>query len=546
MARQKKLKGFLIRFGRYHIITDPVTKMQLSTGCTDPEAALMWRAERERLAQQPAIMKARLATVGEWLEKLIAHKAKRNRQATIDYHKGKCKPLTRLLGGLSLADVTPGTFDDYLITRRAETFHGKPTEDNTIARELRELIAALRLAKRADQFTGDLERLMPEGLSSSSKVRKRSPTPEEVTKLIRAMPSPVWGAYVAICYALGCRRSEAWRLRPEDFERKRIKVRNEDGTESEVVRTFVWIDGRKTDGSNRIVPVLKSFEPLVEYALPQLPIGELNNMSRAFATACKHAGIERIASKDLRRGHATEQGKRGVSNQLIAGLLGHKTVSMSQRVYNQAKAEELVAPVEAILEKAEPIVFGDLGTGEPEQTRPGRKGNAEQRNPCAEYLRFSDVPIGRREIQVRPGGFEPTTTGFEGPASDSTNNAESAFLRATSATGCNPIEPDTTSHTDVFPTLCHGRSSDADLNSEAENQGLSNSSRHRRSKRRDGDLVPLIGGGGVIVARVPVTPADILADLERPSRFAPDLAVPTVESLAAAARDCVNRRAVGL
>lgn len=100
MARQKKLKGFLIRFGRYHIITDPVTKMQLSTGCTDPEAALMWRAERERLAQQPAIMKARLATVGEWLEKLIAHKAKRNRQATIDYHKGKCNPLATANGTL--------------------------------------------------------------------------------------------------------------------------------------------------------------------------------------------------------------------------------------------------------------------------------------------------------------------------------------------------------------------------------------------------------------------------------------------------------------
>jgi hypothetical protein len=48
------------------------------------------------------------------------------------------------------------------------------------------------------------------------------------------------------------------------------------------------------------------------------------------------------------------------------------------------------------------------------------------------------------------------------------------------------------------------------------------------------------------VARVPVTPADILADLERPSRFAPDLAVPTLESFTAAARECVTRTVVGL
>jgi hypothetical protein len=192
--------------------------------------------------------------------------------------------------------------------------------------------------------------------------------------LIQAMPNYTWGSLVAVCVGLGCRKSEAFRLRPEDVEVRTTTSKDAQGNDAPFERMFIWIDGRKTEGSNRIVPVLSGMRPLLEYALPHLPIGELGNVARTFSLACKRAQIERCSPNDLRRTHATLIGKRGVKNEFIAGLLGHSSTAMAERVYNQAKADELAPVVEELLSRAAPIEFGSLS---PEATKvkatPGRK-----------------------------------------------------------------------------------------------------------------------------------------------------------------------------
>jgi integrase len=272
------------------------------------------------------------------------------------------------------------SIDQYIATRRSEIVRGKPVRGYTAKREILALIASLRLAKRAEKYAGDIEKLMPANLEASYQPRERALTEREVSQLIQAMPNFTWGSLVAVCVGLGCRKSEAFRLRPEDVEVRTTASKDAQGNDVPFERMFIWIDGRKTEGSNRIVPVLSGMRPLLEYALPHLPIGELGNVARTFSLACKRAQIERCSPNDLRRTHATLIGKRGVKNEFIAGLLGHSSTAMAERVYNQAKADELAPVVEELLSRAAPIEFGSLS---PEATKvkatPGRKREGGKR-----------------------------------------------------------------------------------------------------------------------------------------------------------------------
>ncbi|HEY5957407.1 MAG TPA: tyrosine-type recombinase/integrase, partial [Polyangiaceae bacterium] len=260
--------------------------------------------------------------------------------------------------------------------------------DYTIARELRELMRVLRLAKRSECFEGDLQALMPTDLDSRYKPRERALTEAEVTELLVQMPTSAWRALVCLFVALGCRLSEALRLRPEDIEtvvevakdEQGSPIRDEQGNAVSIEKLLVWIDGKKTVGACRVVPVLSCYGSLLKLALPELPIGPISNFSRTFTIACKRARIERCSPNDLRRTHATLAGSRGIPDEVIAKLLGHQTVSMSRRVYNRAKAIQLAPVAERFLANADPI---ELPTTLPpiERKTPGRtRGQALHEN----------------------------------------------------------------------------------------------------------------------------------------------------------------------
>ncbi len=546
MARQKKLKGFLIRFGRYHVITDPITGKQLSTKCTDPDAALMWLVNRQREKQNPAIVKSHHATVGEYCDKLIdTRRAGKATGETIKFWKNKLKPIRRIFReDTPLAKITPATFDNYAIQRSKEPGkRGGTVRGYTITRELRGFLQALRLAKRAGEFAGDLEALMPAGLEASYKPVERALTESEAEKLLMHLPTDQWSAFAAVIISMGSRTSEACRLRPEDIESRIEITKDKDGNDVEVERLYVWIDGRKTKASNRVVAVLSPFTTLLKSAIPSLPIGKLKNVWRTFNIASRKAGIAHCSPNDLRRTWTSLCGAKGVSDEFLAKLLGHTTITMCRRVYNQAKAEQLAPVVEGILARSSPIEIAPLQSKD-KSSVPGRRRRSDAEggghrggsdmpagsrseddelrnsategkavNPCTLVRRFSDVALQGVRIQARHARFEPATFGSGGEASSSEISATYCFSANFIATDCIQLTPVSTGCNYVFPTLCPGRSSDADLNSEAENRSLSNSIRRRRAKRRDGDLVPLIGAGGIIVGWVPVTEDDIEADL---------------------------------
>jgi integrase len=343
------MQGFLKRSGVWHVRTDPVTGKQKSTGCRDEEAAILWRAQRERLAADPALQAAKTATVGEWVRKMLGAKEAAHKTGTISAGglqsiRSKLAQVVRVLGAeRALSTVDTNAIDSYIETRRGECGHGeKRVGDYTIAREIRSLLAVLQHAKRRGCFPGDIQALQPDDLEGSYTPRERSLSEDEVVRLTLAMPTQRWASVVAICVALGCRISEALRLAPEDID---------------LDAGIVWIDGRKTEGANRTLPIISSYRGMLEAAIPALPIGKLSNFDRTFKLACGRAGIEMCSPNDLRRTHSTLLGARGIPDDMVARLLGHKTTTLAKRTYNRVKAMQLAPVAERILATAEPLLL---------------------------------------------------------------------------------------------------------------------------------------------------------------------------------------------
>ena len=166
MARSKRMQGFIKRGDTWHIRTDPVTGKQMSTGCKDAEAAIMWRAERERLAANPAYAAAQKETLSTWVSKFLdSKKGGKPAEGTIQFWESKLGHLGRILGDdRRLSTIDPNLIDAYVKQRKSEPGHYGNVSDYTIARELRGLIGVLKFAKRRGCYSGDLQAMMPEDL----------------------------------------------------------------------------------------------------------------------------------------------------------------------------------------------------------------------------------------------------------------------------------------------------------------------------------------------------------------------------------------------
>lgn len=335
----KKHDG-LYKRGRYWWASrDPLTgKKSVTTRCTDRKAARDWLTERERMHANPQYRSSKVATFGEWKSKYLASKSGKSK-ATQEYYRFKVAALSSFFpDDASLSGIDGGTVDEYVEFRRSSQ---KSPKDPTIAKEVKALVGILKRAKRKGCYTGDLDQLTPD-IDGAYKPKERALSRAEVNKFLDALPSDRWRAFASLCIALGCRSSEAARLTADDIDME---------------HSIVWIDGRKTESSNRTLPILSSYRALVETAMAHLPFGAVHNVPRTFALACERAHIAYVTPNDLRRSHATLNSVQGLPDDMIARLLGHTSVSMAKRTYNRAKAMALLPVAERLLDQGERIVF---------------------------------------------------------------------------------------------------------------------------------------------------------------------------------------------
>lgn len=314
-----KRDGFYKRGRFWWCTTDPITRRAKSTQCTDLIAAKAWKAGRERELHDPAYALASKATFGEWAAKLIAMKAKKLKPISLRLYPQYFGHWVRLIPeSTKLMTIIPGTYDEFISLRR-----GDGVTDYTIGRELTAMSTLLRLAKRAGCYPGDLEGLRPVDFEARSVKGERALTPEEFLLLVPKL-NPTLLAFVCIAIALGCRRSEAFQ----------VQAISEDASS-------VHIAGTKTEGADRVVPVLSHFRRLLDAARPYLPLRVIWNLNRDLWDACDAAGIPRCCPNDLRRTHASWLKEKGVDSDTVRRLMGHQTSKLVDTVYGRPRPEKL-------------------------------------------------------------------------------------------------------------------------------------------------------------------------------------------------------------
>src|SRR5258708_14182900 len=324
----------------YGIVYEDGRRIQRSTRCVDRKAAEAVVRGWERDAADPDHAAAQKATLSEALQLLVQRKQEQHRAglksaATVEFHQRKAGHLTRVFESDAQGNYVP-FFLKALRAREVDAYVSQRlVEDaspHTIKKELGTLRLALKLAKRAGLWQGDLEAVMPMDFSAQYKPRTRALDPAELTKLLAEL-RPDHAARVAFIVASSARWGET--------ERARWKHVHED-------RTFVRLRGTKTELSDRFVPIAGAAAyTLLDYALLNAR-GEAGmlfkpwtNDRRDLGDACRRAGIEHCSPNDLRRTFATWLRRSGISPDLIAPAMGHADTRMVERGYGPLTPEQL-------------------------------------------------------------------------------------------------------------------------------------------------------------------------------------------------------------
>jgi integrase len=303
-------------------------------------------------------------------------KAGRKAQATVDFYTSKGGTLIRLFEG----DPDAGTYaplrlkllrawhvDDFIAKRRAEG-----AGENTISKELVTLRAALKLAKRAGLWKGDIGEIIPVAFAPEYEPRKRFLSPAELQRLLPEL-LPDRAAHVAFIVATSASWGESERALRDDVAAKLAEV---------------YLRGTKRKTRKRTVPIeTEAQRSLLKYALAngQGEGGRLfapwGNVRKDLAAACRRvaiairsqaigqtdlrlrkaikagtipeAGIEalfpRCSPNDLRRTFAHWMRAAVVPLELIAPLMGHATTRMVEKVYGKMEPAELAARLRGAL-----------------------------------------------------------------------------------------------------------------------------------------------------------------------------------------------------
>lgn len=257
----------------------------------------------------------------------LRHSAQSKRTSGFARDQLAVRNLRRHFGGMVIEDLTPAMVWAYIEKRRAEV------QPATINRELAVLGAALNHARRKlgwkiDNPIAGCRLKEPEG-------RLRWLTHEEAERLIAAAerePSaPHLADFIRLALHTGMRRGEILSL-----EWSRVDLQ----------AGVIYLEGHHTKtGKRRVIPLNASARaallsrarfrarhcpdsPWVFCHEDGTPIGSIK---RSFATACRRAGIVDFRIHDLRHTCAAWLVSAGVPLSAVRDLLGHSSVTMTER-----------------------------------------------------------------------------------------------------------------------------------------------------------------------------------------------------------------------
>lgn len=345
----------LFKRGRtyYVYIYENGRRIQRSTRCHDKQAAEAVARKLERDAADPDHARTRGATLSDAFGLLLRTReeearAGRRATATVTFYRSKAGHWIRVLEHdragqyrpFLLAGLAPRHVDQYVSTRRAEQ-----ASEHTIHKEIVTLRVALKLAKRAEIWRGDVERLLPVAFAPAYKARERWLPPAEAQRLLAEL-LPDHAARVALILATSASWGESDRVERADIA-------------SDL--SAVHLRGTKTATRDRVVPIVTDRQrALLRYALAHAE-GKSARLFRAWSNvrhdleaACRRAKIDRCSPNDLRRSFAHWMRAEHFPLELISPCMGHATTKMLELVYGKLSADELATLLQACITGASP------------------------------------------------------------------------------------------------------------------------------------------------------------------------------------------------
>lgn len=337
----------------YDFETPDGKRIQRSSGTKDKHVAKERGRQAELSATAHAPARGRKQGLSDAIDHMIAllhDKA----EGTVEMYQQKARRIEFTLGNPLIRDITHDTLSEYIAKRlnKEDRVHGR-AKAHTVQKELITIRRALKLAHKR----GILHALpsFPE-FSAKYTPRETWLTPEQFTLVCAELDAKRrrWASLAALA---GCNLSEAeavdWST--VDFERGRL-----------------LIPGTKRETRRRWVPIA----PALKYQLELVPAGERRgkvaehwgnvrrDLRRAVDAANAHAAVraaERgqaapapipyVSPNDLRRTFASWLVQQNVPLLTVAGLMGHSSTRMVERVYgklSQRNFDEAIAALPAL------------------------------------------------------------------------------------------------------------------------------------------------------------------------------------------------------
>jgi integrase len=209
------------------------------------------------------------------------------------------------------------------------------TGDGTIAKEIGYGVMGLDRGRDLGLFGGEPRSFYPAALRGYTyRPRSRAATPEEFAALLEAERKAAGRYSWAIprrdellgYIFTGCRQAELFTINKDDVD---------------LSRRVMLINGTKTAGAVREVPIVDELMPVIERRLQtQGPMlfdqpWHRARMHQNLRRWCADAGIEPLTANDLRRTYATWMSEANVPEHLLLKYLGHASSTMLRAVYAQ-------------------------------------------------------------------------------------------------------------------------------------------------------------------------------------------------------------------
>jgi site-specific recombinase XerD len=154
-------------------------------------------------------------------------------------------------------------------------------------------------------------------------------SPAEVLQFLRSITSLKYRAILMTAYAAGLRLSEVTHLRVSDIDSRRLVIRVEQGKGR--TDRYVMLSPVLLQLLRRYWQAARPSTYLFPSRLPQRPISP-SAVQRACQRAARDAGLSKpVTVRTLRHCFATHLLESGTNIRLIQTLLGHRSVSTTQR-----------------------------------------------------------------------------------------------------------------------------------------------------------------------------------------------------------------------